>query len=75
MPERSTADLVVLMVTGTMCVVLALAATAVLVVALASPETDVSGEVANLGHALAILVGAMAGYLAGRTRTRRDPPE
>lgn len=63
---RPTLDLVVLMVTGTVCGILIAGTVAILVVEAIDPSADTSGAIRSLAAVLEVLVAAMVGYLAGR---------
>ena len=75
--DRSTADLLVLIIAATICVAVLVALVGVLAIEYHSPSNDISKAVGNLNDIINTLIGLMAGYLAGRTevsrvRRRRD---
>jgi len=64
--DRPTRDVVVLMVTATLCAVLLLAGAGLATVVVLHPESDVSDAAGRLWHGVTILLGVVAGYLGGR---------
>jgi hypothetical protein len=66
--KRSTPDLMLLMVCGTVCLVVLGSLAWVTLVELVNPETDTGGAVTVVNNVVSTLVGLLAGYLAGRTR-------
>jgi hypothetical protein len=72
MTERSTTDLVILIVTVTICSLVALGGITLLVLMLVYPEMDVSPLASAVSHAFGGLVGLLAGFLMGRSRRSRD---
>lgn len=72
---RSTTDLLILMVAGTICGAVLLATVSIGLIELANPEADSSAAMVALGAVLNTLVGLLAGYLAGHTqRVRSQKP-
>lgn len=72
--SRSTADLLILLVAATVCVAVLAAGGALAVVAIVQPGRDLSDVGGTLSHIVSVLVGLVAGFLAGRSRREpRDP--
>jgi hypothetical protein len=69
-PNRSTGDALILMVAATVCLTVAGATAAVLVVEVQNPGADTGGVAGLLINVLSILLGMVAGYLAGRSGSR-----
>jgi hypothetical protein len=67
--DRTTGDLLVLMIAGTVCVVVVGLATALIIVAFTRPEQDTAGAASAVGDVVNTLIGLLAGFLAGRTDT------
>jgi hypothetical protein len=74
--DRTTGDLLVLMIAGTVCGVVLLVSLSLIVEAWVHPEADTSGASAAIGDVINTLVGLLAGFLAGRTETlvRKEEP-
>jgi len=64
--ERTTRELVALMVAATVCVVVMGTGLALVIVALASPDTDTGRAGETWAHAVGVLFGITVGYLLGR---------
>lgn len=65
--DRSTTDLLILMIAGTICFsVLATGAT-VSVIEIIDPTVDTSNVVGIISDIINTLIGLLAGFLAGRT--------
>jgi hypothetical protein len=81
MRDRSTADLLVMMLAGTVCVAIIVGEVGIVVVQLTNSDADTSHAGGTIGQIINTLVGMVAGYLAGRTevarirRNRRDDQE
>jgi hypothetical protein len=76
--DRTTADLLVLMLAGTICLTVLGASTAVIVAGFVNPDDEHAGAVAVVADTLQMLISLLAGFLAGRTdaeRVRREAPE
>ena len=69
--DRSTADLMVLIIATTICVAILLALIGVFTLQLAEPKVDLTHLVGNLNDVINTMIGLMAGYLAGRTERSR----
>jgi hypothetical protein len=75
--DRSTGDLMVLMIASTVCVLVMGSAITVVVVEIVNPETDTTGALRQISSIISTLIGLLAGFLAGRTdveiaRQRRE---
>ena len=66
--DRSTGELVVLIIAATLGLTLVAAAVGVVVVKANNPELDTTPALTALGQVLTVLVGAAVGYLAGARR-------
>jgi hypothetical protein len=76
--DRSTPDLLVLIIASTICLAVLIATAGVFVIRIYEPKVDLSGLVGNLNDVINTMIGLMAGYLAGRQgnrRTRRHEEE
>jgi len=71
-PKRAAIEVIVLMITGTVCAILILIAVGVAVVEIISPETDTSEVVSTLGSIVSTLLGAVFGLIVGHTMGRRN---
>ena len=69
---RSTVDVIVLLLTMTICAALLLAGAGIALVEWRDPATDTSAASASLTHAITGILGALLGLLAGRGAARRD---
>lgn len=77
--DRSTGDLLVLMVTMTVCATILLSGAVILVTEIINPETDTSDGLRTITGILNTLIGLIAGFLAGKTGStlsdkREDEP-
>lgn len=72
--DRPTADLVVLLVAGTICFAVAALAVGLVVLALARPEVDNGPAVAGMSASITALLGLVGGYFAGTNTRRRSHP-
>lgn len=76
--DRSTPDLLVLIIASTICLAILIAVIGVFVIHVYEPKSDLNGLVGNLNDVINTMIGLMAGYLAGRQggrRTRRRDDE
>lgn len=64
--RRSTGDLLVLMIAGTICITVLAAGASLTIVAIVQPERDITDTVGALANVINVLVGLLAGFLAGR---------
>jgi len=69
MRERSTSDLVMLILTISVGVFMIVALIMVGVLQIVSPESDLTSAVSALSHIITIIVGCVVGYLAGKGRS------
>ncbi len=68
--DRSTPDLLVLIIASTICLAILIAVMGVFVLRIYEPKVDMSGLVGNLNDVINTMIGLMAGYLAGRQGNR-----
>jgi hypothetical protein len=67
--DRSTGDLLVLMIAGTVCLVVVGSSLAIIVGQFINPEYPISDAAGAVGDIISTLIGLLAGFLAGRTDT------
>jgi hypothetical protein len=65
--DRSTADILILTITGTICASVLLYGLAVAILVFVQPEKDHSEAVTLLSDTFQLLIGLLAGFVAGRT--------
>lgn len=65
--DRSTSDLLVLLIAGTICSVVALAMVAIFVLEVIHPEESTADFASGIADVITTLIGLLAGFLAGRT--------
>jgi len=70
MKERSTIDLVVLMMTASIGVVLAIAMIGLIIVRVVHPGVDVARGSEALGNITTMIVGSLVGFVGGRATGR-----
>lgn len=71
--DRSTTDLLVLLIAGTIATAVLLVVVGVTILEIVDSSIDTAGAAALIGQILNTLVGLLAGFLAGRTeRSSRD---
>ena len=70
MRNRSTTDLLILMVAGTVCFAVLAAGAGVAAVEIAHPEVDTTSAQNSIGDVINTLIGLLAGFLAGRTQVQ-----
>lgn len=77
--ERSTGDIMVLMISGTICFGLVATGAIAAVFAFVHPDADLSGPSRFIADVVNTLIGLLAGFLAGRTdanlATRKAEPD
>ena len=74
--NRSTVELVVLALTGTVCVLLLLGGAGVIVAVLLNPgDPNLEPYVGAFGSAVTVIVGALLGLIAGRRVKRGEDSE
>lgn len=66
MTERSTTDLLILMIAGTICFAVLATGATVGIIEIANSRVDTSGIVNQLSDVINTLIGLLAGFLAGR---------
>ena len=71
MSKRSTADMLVLFIAGTICVAILIATVGVFLLQAYKPNANLTGLVGNLNDVINTMLGLMAGFLAGRQGNRR----
>lgn len=65
--DRSTGDLLVLMVAGTVCFTVLGTVIAIAAIEIVNSKTDTSAAVRSVTGIINTLIGLLAGFLAGRT--------
>ena len=70
--DRSTGELLVLMVSTTICFVVVFGSIALFSTELVHPSADTGPGLRTIGGIINTLVGLLAGFLAGRTGRLRD---
>lgn len=75
--DRSTSDILVLMIAGTVCWSVLASGLIIAVISFSYPDKDVSNWIARVSGIMNTMVGLLAGFLAGRTTTAvsRKRPE
>ena len=78
--NRSTGEILVLMVAVTVCGYVIAVGTSIVVVAIIRPEQDTFPAAVGVRGVINTLIGLLAGFLAGRTdvmvaRKKDEPPE
>lgn len=78
--DRSTGDILVLMVAGTVCLTVLATGASIVAIEIISPSSDTQPAVRAVTGIVNTLIGLLAGFLAGRTdltmtqnRTQRPP--
>lgn len=72
---RSTIELMVLIMTLTVCGALLLAGAAIVTVELLNPEADTSAVINNMSDILSTILGGLLGLLAGRSDQGHKRPD
>jgi hypothetical protein len=67
--DRSTGDLLVLLVAGTVCFTVLGSAAAIILAEALRPEGDTASAAASVSDVINTLIGLLAGFLAGRSDT------
>lgn len=67
--ERTTSDLLVLMIAGTICVSILVFGGVVVLDTLIHPETNHNVAIGLIANTIQMLVSLLAGFIAGRTDT------
>jgi hypothetical protein len=65
--ERSTGDILIIMIAFTICFAVLAAGAAVALIELVHPEVDTTASVGIISDVINTLIGLLAGFLAGRT--------
>jgi hypothetical protein len=69
---RSTTDLLILMIAGTICFAVLAAGATVGVIQIKNPGANTSTAYKSIQDVINTLIGLLAGFLAGRTETTRE---
>ena len=64
--DRSTSDIIVMLLTVVVCVILVIAMVGLIVLEIYRPNTDIGLLSQRVGTLISSLIGAIIGYLAGR---------
>lgn len=70
--ERSTADLLVLLISSTICISTFLYGAVVSVLVFVQPQKDHSEAVTLLSNTFQMLIGLLAGFIAGRNEKQKQ---
>jgi hypothetical protein len=65
--DRSTGDLLVLLIACTICFAVLASGATVAITRITNPDTDVAGATNIISDTINTLIGLLAGFLAGRT--------
>lgn len=65
--DRSTGDLLVLMVTMTVCISIMASGATIVIVELSNPQTDTEAGLRTITGIINTMIGLLAGFLAGKT--------
>jgi hypothetical protein len=69
---RSTTDLLILMIAGTICLMVLVTGIGIVVIELVDSDSDTTAAADSIAAVISTLIGLLAGFLAGRTdRLRR----
>ena len=69
---RSTTDLLILMIAGTICFSVVAAGAAVGIIEIRDPDADTSSAGGTISDVINTMMGLLAGFLAGRTDAFRE---
>ena len=80
--DRSTGDILVLMVAGTVCFTVLSSGATIVIIELFHPSTDTEAGLRTITGIVNTLIGLLAGFLAGKTGStlsedeerKKDPP-
>jgi len=78
--DRSTGDLLVLMVTATVCISIMASGVTIVIVEIVKPQSDTTDGLQSITGIINTLIGLIAGFLAGKTgstladKKEDDPP-
>lgn len=70
--SRSTTDLLILMIAGTICFAVLAAGATIGIIEIMDSGSDTSTAYKSLQDVINTLIGLLAGFLAGRTESTRD---
>ena len=70
--DRSTTDLLILLIAGTICFSVLASGALIAILAIVRPESKTAGATAILSDTINTLIGLLAGFLAGRTQTQME---
>lgn len=82
--DRSTGDILVLMVAGTVCFAVLATGASIVVIEIVHPSTDTTSAIRGISGIINTLIGLLAGFLAGRTdytmerkrgQEEKEPPQ
>lgn len=71
MRGRSTTDLLILMIAGTVCFAVLASGATIAIIEIQHPEVDTTQAQGAVGDVINTLIGLLAGFLAGRTEGER----
>jgi len=72
MKNRSTIDIVVIILSSTVGIVLVLSCIGVLILRIARPEADVSRGAEAIGGMMTTMIGALVGFVGGRAQGKYE---
>ena len=73
--DRTTGEILVLMIAGTICGAVAIGMISIILLAIFRPGYDYNGGARTIADLLTTMVGLLAGYLAGKTVNMSKKPE
>lgn len=73
--SKTVGEIMVLAVTFTVCISILASGVAIAVIEIVNPGTDVTVWITRITGLLNTLVGLLAGFLAGRTDYKNQPPK
>lgn len=65
--ERPTGEILVLMITSTICGFIVVMGSGLLLIEIFNPDADTKGAASVVNDVLSTMIGLLAGFLAGRT--------
>jgi hypothetical protein len=68
---RTTGELLVLLIGGTICVSVLISLVVIAILEILDPTTDTTQGIALVSDTIHTLIGLLAGFIAGRTDARR----
>ena len=72
--DRPSSELVMIILATTVAVLLVVSVIMVGVLEITHPESDTKGAVSSITNTITLLVGAVVGYLAGRSAKEKETP-